>query len=477
MEDGVVFISKSHPILTAVHYHKSVNKGRNWIIIGVGLTTTLVLGYAQMRSYPASSSNTELSSPEAQTFLEIYQLLQDEYLKPVDNAKLWRGAVEGMLQSLDDPFTGYDTPEASVADAEDLSGQFFGIGVQLRPTNPDGTGATADVVYKGQSAAEAGVQPEDHIVKVNGVDVTKLKLKDVVRKIRGPEGSTVKIEFVRDSGTVEYTMTRKPVELKAVETAMISPKVGYISLNTFYNEKVFDQMSNAIASMKKNNVQKIILDLRDNGGGLLCAGTYVADLFLQEGSIVTLRDRKGNEKAYGSPLGGTCSGKAHKSATDYTGQLVVLVNKNSASASEIVSGALQDSGRAKIIGEKTFGKGVAQEVINTKDGGTLRLVAEEWLTPKGRSIHGKGLDPDIVVEDDRFGKPLNVEGMGATAGQKVTITIGDKTVEATADKDGKFIYTAPRKKLKQSSVQGEAAFDIKNDAQLRKALDTLGEKY
>lgn len=190
----------------------------------------------------------------------------------------------------------------------------------------------------------------------------------------------------------------------------------------------------------------------------------MADQFLASGPIVSLRERDQKAQVYG---------KARAQATDYTGKLVVLVNKNSASASEVVSGALQDNARATIIGEQTFGKGVAQIPVTLPDGGKVAIVNSAWITPKGREIHKKGITPDVVVKDTRFPVPLNFMGSGVQPGQKITLTVDGKPVTVTADKDGKFTYVGDLKHRDRSTVQGEAVLDRDNDAILKKALEVL----
>ncbi|MBB6097251.1 carboxyl-terminal processing protease [Deinobacterium chartae] len=451
-----------------------MNKSRRITVIAVSLAATAAIGYAQLRTY---ASDGALKTIEGQTFLEVLGSLQQLYLdkSKVETDKLLQGAINGMLSSLEDPFTSYTPPEDNALDEEDLSGSFFGIGVTLEPANPDGTGSRAAQVYKNQPAAKAGMLAGDEIIKVNGEDITKLTTRQSVRKIRGPKDTDVKLTLRRDGQTLDITVRRAEVQLFAVETGMLPGDIGYISINTFYNERIFDQIAAAVKKMNDAGVKKLVLDMRDNGGGLLDGGIFVADQFLQEGNIVSLRDRNGVERLPSGP--GRTSGKAQKQPTDYTGEMVVLVNKNSASASEIVAGALQDLGRAKVIGEKTFGKGVAQSVLSLPDGGKVAIVAQEWLTPKGRAIQGKGIEPDIVIPDSRRPNVVALEGSGAAPGTKITVNIGGKSVELTADKEGRFTYSdTPARLPTGSDVQGQASVDLKNDAQLQEALKQLGQR-
>lgn len=425
------------------------------------LALTAAVAYAQMNAYTTSNI---AATPVGKTFVEVLNDLNKYYLHPVDQDKLLRGAIQGALGSLDDEFTYYSEPEKNQIDAQNLQGSFGGIGVTLVAANPDGTGGKIDNVYKGNAAAKVGVQIGDVFVKVGDKDVMTAKLDDIVKLVRGPLNSKVTVTFARNGKPYTVEMTRSQVNIVSVEETVLPGNVGYIALNTFYNEKVSEQFRAAIADMKKKNIQKLILDLRDNGGGLLNAGVDVADQFMQTGNIVSLRDRSGKTQVYG---------KASRAASDYTGKLVVLVNKNSASASEVVSGALQDVKRATVIGEQTFGKGVAQIPIDLPDGGKVAIVANEWLTPNGRQIHKKGITPDIVVKDTRYTVPFNFTGGGAEPGKTITLQVEGKPVTVTADKDGKFTYTGEVKRPARSSTQGEAVVDVQGDAILRKALETL----
>ncbi|GGJ21726.1 S41 family peptidase [Deinococcus roseus] len=440
-------------------------------LVVLGLTSTLAIGYAQLRSYQTMPSAN--ATPQEQTFQEIYNAIKNEYLTPVEEKKLWEGALTGMIAALDDQFTYYTPPEDNEMDQQALEGKFFGIGATLTPTNSDGTGASITELLPGMPAQQVGLQIGDSIVKVDGADVTKLTLTKVVQKIRGAENTKVKLEIDRGGVPLTFEITRKEVIDYAVYSEILPGNVGYVQVRTFYNKQIFAQMDKAIKEMSDKKVSKLVLDLRDNGGGLLCGGIYVADAFLSKGNIVSLKDRTGRETAPGEAFDSNCFGSARASKTDYTGKMVVLVNRNSASASEIVAGALQDNDRAKIIGEKTFGKGVAQSVINDlPDGGKLALVSNEWLTPKGTSIHKKGITPDVLLEDSRFPKVVTLAGTGATAGEKIKVTIGGKELELTADKEGKFTYTqvAERKPTKEGT-----RLDLEGDAILKKGLEVLNQ--
>ena len=436
-------------------------KPNRTLLIAGALAATAAVAAAQMTGY---TPQTLATTAEGKSLVQVLNDLNRYYLYPIDQDKLLRGAINGALGSLEDEFTYYTEPATNEIDQQNLAGSFGGIGVTLIAANADGTGVKVDNVYKNNPAFKAGVQIGDVFLKIGDKDVSAAKSDEVVKLVRGPVGSEVSITFARGGKPFTVKLKREQVNIVSVEKAILPGNVGYIALSTFYNEQASAQFRAAVADMKKANVQKLILDLRDNGGGLLSAGVDVADQFLSTGPIVSLRERTGAPQVYG---------RATRQASDYTGKLVVLVNKNSASASEVVGGALQDSGRATIIGEQTFGKGVAQIPITLPDGGKVAIVNSAWLTPKGREIHKKGITPDIVVTDTRFPVPLNFTGAGATPGSKITITVGGQPVTVTADKEGKFTYIAEVKRAGRSDVQGQAVVDIANDAIVRRALEAL----
>ena len=449
-----------------------MNQRVKWLIVAGALAATAAVGYAQYETYVPVAAKEVTSSKAGQSFLITLTALEQIYLKPLDRETLLRGATKGMMEATKDRFNYYFEPKDASAQSQDVAGEFFGIGAAIGAKNADGTGAVIDQVYAGQPAAKSGLQAGDYIVKVDGLDVTTLTSSEVVSKIRGPKGTQVKLTVQRGSSTVEANITRAPITIVSVQTSLLPGNVGYIALQTFENQKVEQQFAAAIADMKKKGVKKLVLDLRDNGGGLLCNGTFVADQFLGKGTIVTLRDRDGKSE----DLGCADKGVASNQATDYSGKLVVLINKNSASASEIVSGALQDYGRAQVVGEKSFGKGVAQSVLpNLPDGAQVDIVTAEWLTPKGRAIQGKGIAPDVAVKDNRYPDSFSVSGQGLPASTKLSVDVGGRKAQVTTDKDGTFTYTAPPKRLATSSNQGEALVDPSKDAELAKAIAVLNQ--
>lgn len=436
-------------------------KRRAWFMVGLGALLALV--YAQL---PRPQAETFLQNPNGQALLEVYQRIQQDYLEPLSKEKLDKlleGAIGGMVQALEDPFTSYSPPQRSTLRQEDLRGEFFGIGATLSAANPDGTGAKIEGVMKGLPAQRAGLRAGDVILEVDGEDVTKLPLLDIVAKIRGREGTKVTLKVRREGvpAPLVFELVRERVEIISVSTAKVGD-VGYVALETFANFKVEDQLKQAIEELKAQGVKKLIFDLRDNGGGLLDQGCAVASAFLKEGPIVYTRT-KNLTRVWCEATGRTL----------WDGPMVVLVNGNSASASEIVAGALQDYGRAKVIGEKTFGKGVGQTSYTLANGGELTLVTFEWLTPKRRAINKEGITPDIVVKDTRFPTPFSLQGAGAPPGAEIAVTLNGKTVKVKADAEGKFSYAEPQRQRPLPEDRGQAVLDLENDAILKRALEEL----
>lgn len=436
-------------------------KRRAWIIVVGGILAALV--YAQLSGGVAESFSR---NPYGQALIQTYQLLQTQYLTRLEPDQLNRvleGGIRGMLGALEDEFTSYSPPQRASLRNQDIQGEFFGIGATLAP-NENGGGARVQGVIRGLPAFNAGIRAGDIIVEVNGQDVTKLDLNEIVAQIRGPQNTKVTIGIRREgtNAILRFEMIRQRVEIISVSKTILPGNVGYVALETFGNVRVIEQLNAALNELKQRGVQKLVFDLRDNGGGLLDQGCQVARAFIREGPIVYTRTR--NETRLYCEANGQVT---------WSGPMVVLINGNSASASEIVAGAIQDTGRAKVIGETSFGKGVGQNVIDLANGGDLTLVTFEWLTPKRRGINKEGIKPDIEVKDTRFEVPVAFEGTGAKPGETVTITIGGQTFTTKADAQGKFNFSQPRPAVNLPAERGQAEVDLNKDAILRRALEEL----
>ncbi|AFZ65886.1 C-terminal processing peptidase [Deinococcus peraridilitoris DSM 19664] len=439
------------------------------LIVAGALAATTAVGYAQLRTYTPAEV---LGTPTGQTLLQALTVVDQIALKPVEREKLLEGAIKGMLATFEDPYTRYVAPVEAARDAEDQQGEFFGIGVTFVAADANGNGGRIEGVYKGGAAEKAGVRPGDVFLKIDGQDVSKIPQNEIVGKVRGKEGVPVKITFGRGEGSYEVTMTRARVTIVSVQSTVLPGNVGYVALNDFSNLKVLQQFPQVFADFKAKGIDKVVFDLRDNPGGNLCVSTAVVDQFLSSGDIMKVRMRGGEAGSVECPG----AGKASNQATDYKGKLVVLTNGGSASASEITAGALQDAGRAQIVGEKTFGKGVVQVVQPLVNGGRAHITFEEWLTPKGRSINKEGIKPNVQVADTRYPKIVTYSGTGVQPGQKVTVTIGERKLETTADAEGKFTFAESPKPRVVPAGDGQAIVDLKTDAQLAKALEVINAK-
>lgn len=316
---------------------------------------------------------------------EIMEYLTRYHLEEPEVDKLVNGAIKGMLDILGDPFTEYFSPEELEQFTRSLDGSLFGIGVELSP----------GVSYPGvlrviprSPAEKAGIKAGDLIVAVDGMDLKNLDLLEVVQKIRGPEGTSVKITVDRPGkGRINFIIIRKNVSIPTVEFRVFDSRVGYINVS-FFGSKTADEFDKALHDLLSRGINCLVLDLRNNRGGYLQAAVDIASQFLPPGSPVVLtEDRKGNRKTY------VTSG--YPAALRMP--VAVLVNNDTASAAEVLAGALRDHGLAMLVGGCTFGKGVLQTVIPLETGGALKVTTHRYFTPSGINLDGNGLIPDREI--------------------------------------------------------------------------------
>jgi carboxyl-terminal processing protease len=439
---------------------------RRWLLLVlVALGASIMVVDAQFsRDY----SNEFLESAAGRALIQTYGTLKSNYLEDVDDSEIIQGAINGMLESLEDPYSYYKTPQSAARDMQDQSGSFEGIGAVLSVRNrQNGTGVEILTVYRGGPADQAGLQRGDIFMQVDGVDVKEMTPTEVADLVRGPKGTVVHLEMLRPGveEQLSFDITRGTISIVSVDSAVLPQSVGYINITTFANQRLHEQLVEQLAELKEQGVTSLILDLRDNGGGFLNQGILVADEFLSSGDIVFQRAR------------GVTQRIAAADPESFGLPMVVLVNEHSASASEIVAGALQENGRALVIGEETFGKGVAQNVISLADGGQLVYLAFEWLTPDRRSINQQGITPDIAAEDTRYPNIISLEGQGARPGQTIEFVIeGEVVGSATANEDGQFEFVTTGPRRQYSAVQGQALVDLENDDALRTAHQVLLEQ-
>ncbi len=357
--------------------------GTHWVLSNTPLRLPAI-------STAGSSPAETAGKPEQfKVFWEAWDIIQREFYGQVpDSQEMTYGAIRGVIKALNDPSTVFIDPKASRLEQSDLSGRFEGIGAVV---SADESGQIIiQSPMPDQPAEKAGLRAGDIILKVDDKEVTGMPLTDVVLLIRGPRGTKVRLTILRpgEAQNLEFEITRGQIETKSVAYQMIEdvPGIGYVRLGIF-GEKTTRELQQAIRDLKGQGAKSLILDLRNNPGGFLTTAIDVSSQFIRSGAIVTQRWNDGRERTYNASGGGL--------ATDLP--VVVLVNKGSASASEIVAGAFKDYGRGKLIGEKTFGKGSVQNVHNLSDGSTLHVTNALWLTPLKHEINQQGIEPDIEV--------------------------------------------------------------------------------
>ena len=335
------------------------------------------------------SQNIDRLYEKIDLFSEVLEKIQNEYVEEIDQAETMDAAINGLLQSLD-PYSGYMNPEIFEESQSETSGEFGGLGIEVS--------MEAGVVkvispIDDTPATRAGVKAGDYIVRINGEQVQGKTLMEAVNLMRGPVGTSIEIT-IRRKGLKKakiIKIIREIIEIKSVVSKQVENKIGYLRLRAF-NENSSNQLKKEILKLEKNKKNiGYILDLRNNPGGLLSQAVKISDFFLNDGEIVSTKGRKNREnRKFFAEEGDRINGKP----------LIVLINNGSASASEIVAGALQDQKRAILLGEATYGKGSVQSIIPLKNRGAIRLTVSKYYLPSGKSISEVGVIPDIKVEEE-----------------------------------------------------------------------------
>ena len=333
------------------------------------------------------AANDENIYDKIDLFGEVLDKINKEYVEEIDQSDAMDAAINGVLQSLD-PYSAYMSPQTFKEMETETSGKFGGLGIEVGME----FGVVKVITPMDDSPAEReGVKAGDYIVKINGIQVQGKTLSEAVELMRGPVGSKLEITIRRIGvkKALVFEITREIIEVKSVKSKIIDDSVGYIRLTAF-NENSSKQIKNKIKKFKKNKINKYVLDLRNNPGGLLSQAVKISDFFLDNGEIVSTKSRKSSEnRKYFAKKGDIINGKT----------LVVLINYGSASASEIVAGALKDHKRAILIGKNSYGKGSVQSIIPLKNKGAIRLTISKYYLPSGKSISGTGITPDIEVAE------------------------------------------------------------------------------
>jgi carboxyl-terminal processing protease len=376
-------------------------KFRTGLLLGAAFATGLVAGPAMRQLGPAlriTAAHADESAPDRADayhlltlFGDVFEKVRADYVEPVKDRELVENSLNGMLSGLD-PHSAYMNPKQWADMQVTTKGEFGGLGLEV--TSDSGVVKVISPIDD-TPAARAGMKPGDLILTLDGKSVEGLSLNDAVDKMRGPPGSTIKITIKREKidKPIEVTLTRETIHIQVVKSALYND-VGYIRLSSF-NEESDPKLREAIEKLKadsKGNLRGLVFDLRNNPGGLLDQAVDISEDFIPEGEIVSTRARHAEESQRWDAKG-----------TDLIAglPLVVLINGGSASASEIVSGALQDHRRAVILGTRSFGKGSVQTVIPLGNDGAMRLTTARYFTPSGRSIQGLGIAPDVEVAESR----------------------------------------------------------------------------
>ena len=369
------------------------------VVVGtvLGLSLSLSGGLMAPR-YEVADADLELE--QAKLLAEVMQRVKRDYVEPVEDRVLLESAIRGMVSDLDAHSQFLDADEYQDIRIS-TTGSYTGIGIEVNERDGEITVITP---MAGSPAARSGIRSGDNIIAVDGIPVEKTRLQETIARMRGRAGSKISITVMRDGEAILHEMRREIIRVASVHHELLGPSHGYVRLNQF-SETTARELSRAIDAMQDDNdgmLDGLVIDLRNNPGGVLDAAVDVADLFLDSGVIVSAEGRTADSRFRRS---------AHRGDVLDGAGIVVLVNEGSASASEIVAGALQDHGRAIVVGTRTFGKGLVQTVMPLSKGRAIKLTTSRYFTPSGGSIHETGITPDVYVEDTPGFPDLSLAGI------------------------------------------------------------------
>lgn len=429
-------------------------------VLGAGsvlLMVALVLGLLMGRSLESKGLTSGETYEDLKIFSEVLSQVQRNYVEETDPQDLVRGAIRGMLNTLD-PHSAYMTPEMFKEIQVDTRGEFGGLGIQISIRDNK---LTVISPIEGTPAERAGIEAGDFIVQVDGEPTKDMTLIDAVNKMRGPKGTEVTLTVVRE-GTeepLEFKLIRDIIKIKSVRSEMLEEDIGYVRLSQF-QERTGKELVDSLKNLKKEGMKSLILDLRNNPGGLLATAVEVSEQFLEEGrGIVSIKSREGKKEEYTSGNKDPMTGLP----------MIVLVNEGSASASEIVAGALQDWGKALVVGMPTFGKGSVQTILSLSDGSGLRLTTARYYTPKDRSIQNTGIQPDIQVKRRQA---METKGLKPLRERDLEGHLGNDQVVDDAD-DGGVSQEEPLRLRELPQGPPSEGQEKEEDLQLQKAIDLL----
>jgi len=431
-----------------------VKPKRNYFFLKAAIVGSIAIALIIYGNYGAFADTKEMYK-NIEVFSEVLGKIEKNYVNDVDREKLIHGAIKGMLKALD-PHSSFMEPDGYKEMMIETKGSFSGVGIEITVRDDI---LTVVSPIEGTPAFKAGVKAGDQIIMVEGKPTKDLVIMEAVKLIRGKKGTKVKLTIRREGAEkpIDFSITRDVIPIKSVRSLLLPSEIGYIRISTFQS-KTDKELLKALKDLaKEKELKGLILDLRNNPGGLLSQAIKVSDEFLDSGVIVSIKGRdKQEEKSL-----------AHKNKNNKNYPIIVLVNGGSASASEIVAGALQDNKKALILGTKTFGKGSVQAIFTLSDGSGLRLTTAVYYTPSGRSIQASGIEPDIKVA---FIPPNKKEE------EKKHHMLRESDLEGHIEKEGSDGKTDEKKEETSEPSPDEktkAQKRIDSDNQLRSALQIL----
>ena len=431
-----------------------------WLVVTVAAVLWAIsLGF----DHGLSASNEEIY-PSLKIFAEVIDLIERNYVDPVETKELIENAIQGMVRGLD-PHSAFLPKEDFNELQVDTQGEFTGIGIQIAIR--DGL-VTVISPIEGTPAYEAGIRSGDKIVEVDGVAIRDLH--EAVKKMRGPKGTPVTVTALREgvAEPMEFSLVRDKIPIKSIKYSVLSPGYGFVRVTNF-NVNTAEDLREALGDLesREDSLKGLVLDIRNNPGGLLDQAVEVSDIFLDQGEIVSMRGRqKTNSRVF----------RAHADDVQRDYPIVALINGASASASEIVAGALQDNKRAVILGTTSFGKGSVQSVETLRDGTGLKLTIARYYTPNGHSIQAQGIKPDVVVErrfleeeEEERRQPLKEKDLRNHLDARPL----DGTIQESEEEGGNGVEEEPEADFPESVVDPLSSERLLRDDQIKRALEIL----